>query len=371
MYLVYSIRRLDTRRQLLLQTLLTLGLDDAYIRIRHRQSYQIWRDIPEAERKRKFESDYFNKDFKAETSNKDYLWPVTLMTILSGAGWYFALSRINPEVSMADVNQLIPESFSWGFVGAFFASLLTIIEEFRKYNLVPDLYYSLSYRLLFSSTTAFLVGNMLKDSLSPLVAFGIGLFPLEKTWDFISQKTAQAVGAAKPEGELGVELAVIQGLEDSRNRQKFIDIGVTTVQSLATADPLLVIFQTTFPIRTVVDMIDKAILYLYIGDRIQELRKHGINGVIELVALAKLIEKRPAFTGGVAAQEAERLSVFFEQVNTEQLIRDVSKVLGQSEDELRAFIYNLYYDPLVMFIYDVWGRYLGMEAQKAQAAAGE
>jgi hypothetical protein len=46
------------------------------------------------------------------------------------------------------------------------------------------------------------------------VAFGIGLFPLEKTWDFISQKSAQAVGAAKPERELGGELAAIQGLED-------------------------------------------------------------------------------------------------------------------------------------------------------------
>ena len=32
-YLVYSMRRLDTRRQLLLQTLLTLDLDDYYMRI--------------------------------------------------------------------------------------------------------------------------------------------------------------------------------------------------------------------------------------------------------------------------------------------------------------------------------------------------
>ena len=39
MYLVYSLRRLNTRRQLLLQTLLTLGLDDAYMRIRHGEIY--------------------------------------------------------------------------------------------------------------------------------------------------------------------------------------------------------------------------------------------------------------------------------------------------------------------------------------------
>ena len=30
---------------------------------------------------------------------------------------------------------------------------------------------------------------------------------------------------------------------------------------------------------------------------------------------------------------------------------------GQSEDELKAFMYNMYYDPVLIFIYEVWGRY--------------
>src|ERR1041384_6035733 len=89
MYLVYSMRRLDTRRQLLLQTLLTLGLDDAYMRIRHGQPYQDWSQLPVVDRLSKMESQYFNNDFKAETSHKDYLWPVALITALSGLGWYF------------------------------------------------------------------------------------------------------------------------------------------------------------------------------------------------------------------------------------------------------------------------------------------
>jgi hypothetical protein len=82
-------------------------------------------------------------------------------------------------------------------------------------------------------------------------------------------------------------LAAIQGLEDSRDRQKLVSLGITTVQALATADPLLLFFRTTLPIRTVVDLIDKAILYLYIGDKVKELRTHGINGMIELVGLAQ------------------------------------------------------------------------------------
>jgi hypothetical protein len=372
MYLVYSMRRLDTRRQLLLQTLLTLGLDDAYMRIRHGQSYSDWSRLPINDRISKMESQYFNNDFKAETSHKDYLWPVTLMTLLSSLGWFFTLGGVSLDAGALKFNNPVPVTFIWGFVGAFFASLLSIIDEFRKYSLTPSSYYSLVYRLLFSSTAAFLIG-LLFPTFPSVAAFGIGLFPVEKTWDVISEKTAQWVGTTKPEGELGAELAAIQGLEDSRNRRKLVDIGITSVQALATADPLFVFFQTTFPIRTVVDMIDKAILYLYIGDKVKQLRSHGINGVIELVALAKLIEKTPAYAGGQGAVTTG-FSKFFEQVNAEQLLKDVATVLGQSVDELKAFIYNMYYDPVLMFIYDVWGRslnvkpYLEPELAKVQAA---
>ena len=355
MYLVYSVRRLDTRRQLLLQTLLSLGLGDAYMRIRHGEYHGDPRRIPDgAERESQF-LEYFNEDFKAETSPKDYCLPVALVTALSAVGWYFALSRIYPEAGTAQFNELVPAMFLWGFVGAFFASLLSIIDEFRKYSLMPSSYYSLVYRLLFSSTAAFLAGQLFKDTFSSLVAFGIGLFPVEKTWAFITERASQVVNA-KSEGELGADLAAIQGLEDSRNRRKLIDVGITSVQALATADPLLLFLQTTFPMRTVVDMIDKAILYLYIGPRVTDLRSHGINGVIELVALAKLIEKKTAYAGGRAPGGIVGFAKFFEQVDPPQLIKDVATVLGQSVDELKAFIYNMYYDPMVMFIYNVWGR---------------
>lgn len=375
MYLVYALRRLDTRRKLLLQTLLTLDLDNAYMRIRHGQSYNAWRRLPALQRIREFESNYFNPDFRAETSGWDYFWPVALMTVLSAAGWYIALSHFYVEAGTAKLKELVPATFVWGFVGAFFASVLSIIDEFRKYSLMPGSYYSLVYRLLFSSTAALLAGQLFAATFSPLVAFGIGLFPVEKTWEFITEKTAQVVGASKAEGELGADLAAVQGLEDGRNRRKLIDVGITSVQALATADPLLLFLQTTLPMRTVVDLIDKAILHLYIGDKVKVLRSHGINGVIELVALTKLLEKSPAYTGGQAPAGSAGFSEFFGNVDQAQLVKDVAAVLGQSVDELKAFIFNMYYDPVVMFIYDVWGRYLDVkpleEAQQQEQTGGQ
>jgi hypothetical protein len=78
---------------------------------------------------------------------------------------------------------------------------------------------------------------------------------------------------------------------------------------------------------------------------VKELRSHGINGVVELRALAKLIEKSPTYAGGKATAEDRSFSKFFEEVDGTQLMKDVAAVLEQSVDELKAFIYNMYYEP--------------------------
>jgi len=248
---------------------------------------------------------------------------------------------------------------------------VTIFDGFRRYDLDPGLYYSVTYRVVFSSIAAWvvsLVGIFAAGSI-PLVALGIGLFPLERTWNFITERAASILGAGQNEKEVGIELANIQGLEHSTNRQRLIDVGITTVQALATADPLLLFFLTTFPLRAVVDMIDKAILYLYLGDKTTELRQHGINGVIELVALAKLAEEIPAYQGQEDTPSGEPLGKLFKGLNTDKLLNDIAAVIGQTPEELKAFIYNMYYDPMVKFIYEIWGRYLNRPVERISRGA--
>ncbi len=358
MYLVYYYRRLGTRRELLKQTLLSLELEEAYVQTRHGERYGKWKACQDHQQRLDIFTGYFDSDFRTGFSHKDYLWPVTLVTILSGVGWFLTFSRAYASfTAVSGAKSFLPDFFAYGFVGAWLAGLLTLFDEFRKLNLDPAIYYSVSYRLLFSSTAAYLTGKPLPSGFTPLLAFGIGLFPIENTWRFITDKTAQWLGAAQPEPQTGLELANIQGLEDKPNRQKLLDIGISTVQGLATSDPLQLFLQTTFPLRTVVDMVDKAILYLYIGDTVKELRQRGINGVIELVALARLAEKKPAY----AAAGTAPLSPFYQNVNIDALIAGVAAVMKQTPDQLQAFLYNLDCDPLVRFIYDIWGRYLNTD----------
>lgn len=358
-YLVYYYRRLDTRRKQLLQTLLSLSLQDEYLLTRHKEKYEEWQKCSNGEQLvEQFEKKYFNLDFRAGNSHQDFVWPLLLFTIFSAIGWVLTLQRVLPDFSPLHGLRAIPDALAYGFVGAYLACTLTIFDGFRRYGLDPALYYSVTYRIMFSSFAAWVASLLFATNIQPIVALGIGLFPLQQTWTFITERAASAMGLGQNEKEVGLELANIQGLEHSTNRQRLIDVGITTIQALATADPLLLFFLTTFPLRSVVDMIDKAILYLYLGDKTKQLREHGINGVIELVALAKLAEKIPAYRNQDDSATAEPLGALFKDIDTEAVVNNLAKVIDQTPQELKAFIYNMYYDPMVMFIYEIWGRYL-------------
>ncbi len=119
------------------------------------------------------------------------------------------------------------------------------------------------------------------------------------------------------------------------------ELNISTVEALATQDPIQLVFRTTFRLQTIVDWIDKAILYLYLGDKVEALRPHGINGVIELVSLVDFAKEKQLFAG----------------INKDRLIEDLAKKVDQKPDEFKMLIYSLHYDPAVIFIRDIWGSY--------------
>jgi hypothetical protein len=172
-YFVYYHRPLGTRRTLLLQTILSMGLDDAYMRTRHRHEHEKWYSLPDKKsRMQDFESKYFNEDFRAGTAVQDYLLPVLLFTILTLLGWLFIFYRLAPGMSPhIDVPKAVfPDAWAFGFVGAYLACLLTLFNGFRQYDLDPSVYYTASYRLMFNSLAAYLVSFVVKES------FGLALF---------------------------------------------------------------------------------------------------------------------------------------------------------------------------------------------------
>lgn len=352
MYLVYRWRRLGVRREHLLQALLNLELVELYLKMRHNDTLDEWRHLGDNQKK-SFLDDLLHEDFSKGFSPMDYLPPALLVTAAAGIGWFFIFASIAPHQffdATGFVLQYVPQErlvgLAYGFIGGYLASLLALFEAYSRNSLNPNQYYSIVYRLGFSSIAALLATFALADAFKELLAFAVGLFPMEKTWTFITGRLATAFGAAQSDIFPGEELARIQGLESERQRQVLVEANVPTIQTLATADPLWLLYQTTFPLKTIIDLIDKAILYSYVGEKVPALRMHGIGGVIDLVSLVSLPEQPGAPVPGTIGA-----------IDRDKLVADLASVLGQSADEFKALIYNLFYDPTVGLIFQLWTGY--------------
>jgi hypothetical protein len=109
---VYYHRRLGARRELLRDTLTSMGLDTYYMKMRHAECKDF---TPELFQK------CFDEDFRSGLSVGDYLWPVALFTIVSLMGWLVTLGR---AAESSGLNALLPPAIAYGFIGAFMASSL-------------------------------------------------------------------------------------------------------------------------------------------------------------------------------------------------------------------------------------------------------
>ena len=164
-----------------------------------------------------------------------------------------------------------------GFAGAYIFSHYDMIRRFSTMDLTSAIMYRLWLRLLIGGILGYLVSSTIKpDSLQLLTAFGLGSIPFNKLPDLISRI------ALKPLN-LSVESDVaeqpnfnkLQGLtEDVIDRLQ--EEGINTTQHLALANPILLLLKTNFQWTIILDMVNQAVLYVFIGDKIEQLRTIGI-----------------------------------------------------------------------------------------------
>jgi hypothetical protein len=60
-------------------------------------------------------------------------------------------------------------------------------------------------------------------------------------------------------------------------------------------------------------------------------------------------------------RDPEAINPMFSEIDVNTLIKNLAKVIRQSSEELKSFIYNLYYGLLVSLIYDICGRCLNLD----------
>jgi len=230
----------------------------------------------------------------------------------------------------------IPMAVVAGMSGAYLWGIYDILRRYWSTELSVVSLHSIWLRLLVAAALSAIVDINVKESASVLIAFGIGTFPLNAIAEFFRghAKNHFQIGANSELGEAPT-LHVLQGLtKDVIGRLR--DEGIDSTARLAYADPIRLLLRTNFEWIAILDMIDQAALSIYVGDKIGDLRKAGLRGVIEAIVLWESIQSDPSGTIPAA------------------LLAQISGRLGQDDMATRNLLATIDHDAHFKFLRALW-----------------
>lgn len=232
-------------------------------------------------------------DSAARRRHGDGFAPVVLLTLLMAFGWTAILlpfydfsngSRMS-LVAIRYVGGSLGAALAFGFMGAYWFNLQSLVRRYFQNDLRVDAYISGIVRLV---VVLFLVAAI--DSVWPAsdaslyaTAFLIGVFP-RLGLQLLEKAVAKAIAWVRfPELRNPYPLTQLDGL-NMWYEARLVEEGIEDMQNLATADMVDLLLSTRVPVGRCVDWIDQAFLYLRVKDPEQRdaLRQLGIRGATDL-----------------------------------------------------------------------------------------
>jgi hypothetical protein len=164
------------------------------------------------------------------------------------------------------------------------------------------------------------------------------------------RKKAVEVFQANQNAATEFPVGMIEGVDDSA-ADLLDEMGISSVQHLATQNPLELSMRSLYPIKRVIDWVDQALLTLYFREKIVAARELGIRGVAEFVAIYMHA------SGQLAGSEKE----------AQELMTALSQKLGMSAAALYLMAEACRHDDSVKFVYNL--RHFG--ESKGKTPSGE
>ena len=136
--------------------------------------------------------------------------------------------------------------------------------------------------MVLASILAPLVCQAFTPAVAAPVAFGLGLFPIKDTVDFVrnAAKKKLEISIASV-ADTDIPLTLVEGM-NKNVIDRLEEEGITSTVELAYYDPVKLLLKTNFQWAWVIDVMDQAILVNYVGEKIVDLRAAGIRGAIEM-----------------------------------------------------------------------------------------
>ena len=227
--------------------------------------------------------------FTAETAI-----PVVLATVLIAIGWLMALPPTaffqepagNAAGFWSAAFKISEDPIVYAFLGAYFFALQMLFRRFVREDLRKSAYLAVSLRIILAVIGTWVaikaitaIGKMDEKAASLLiVGFVIGVFPriawqfIQGAWKFLMRKLH--LSAVLPSMESKLPVSDLDGLtvwHEARLEEEDIE----NIPNMASTEIIDLMLSTRFPPDRIIDWVDQAILFTYLGPDKEEDKKKG------------------------------------------------------------------------------------------------
>ena len=232
-----------------------------------------------------------------------------------------------------------PSAVIAALAGAYLWGILDLLRWYESVDLAPTCFFFVWWRLLIAGVLGYLVSIPFSPDVQPLIGFLIGVFPVDTIVSLAKNLVKKYVTVEDEKEAVQLpNLHVIQGM----TKELMIslrDEGIYSTAQLALADPIKLLLRTNLEWKLILDLIDQALLYNYVGEKVDNLRTIGIRGVIEMVVTAETMDTT-------------------QKGKAKEIIPLIAEKTGERLDGIYNLLRMLNEDIQVVFIWNLWNEAL-------------
>jgi len=271
-----------------------------------------------------------------------YIVPSILLALTAMALLYMAtvtaISWLTGETTGAE----LPPIAVTAIAGAYMWVVCDINTRSRAGDLWPPDLTMAALRLAVAIPVGFAFSAFVKEPVALPMAFMVGAFPT-RTLITVSRRIATRRLSLGEDAESGrSELEALQGI-NAGVAERLAAENTTTMVQLAYADPIDLTMRTGYSFTFIVDCVSQALAWLYLEDRLANVRIYGMRGAQEI---ANLIDELDEQTGE-------------ESVGRGATIAAVAGQLGLDANSLELTLREIHGDPYTQFLQNIWQQATG------------
>ncbi|MCE7990986.1 MAG: hypothetical protein HEP71_03365 [Roseivirga sp.] len=245
-----------------------------------------------------------------EFSPKDYILPLTFITMVTFIGLYFlflgwslykpATDGFVKSVLLAGsdfwvdpiASQVIEKRsvsiVAWSILGSFLGGAQYTYRRYATIDLTPGIFFSIGIRMILAPTLSLMISFLMginepenaSSNIILVIAFLTGLFP-ERGLKMLLDKTSSIF---PDEHKFKIQTLPLQAIEGISylHRLRLNEIGIDNAQNLAQFNFLMLIIKTPFPARILLDWVAQAKLMTQFPGHINQLRESGMRTALDL-----------------------------------------------------------------------------------------